>query len=66
MLVEIDKTGRDHQAGCIHFQLATQRAGRDRGDLAASDADAAHGIQAGFGVHHAAMLQNDVVGLRGE
>ena len=34
------------------------------GDLAVFDADMAHGVKTGFGVHHAAVRDDDVIGRR--
>ncbi len=66
MLVQIDEAGRDDEVFRIDFQLASQRTRGDDGDSSAVDAHAAHGVEAGFGVHHAAVLENNVVRLRGE
>ena len=66
MLVQIDEAGRDDQVFRVDFQLASQRTRGDGGDLPAVDADAAHGVEAGFGIHHASVLENNIVSLRDE
>jgi hypothetical protein len=64
--MQIDESWRDDETGGVDVNLAAQPVGRDYGDFMSGYADAAHGIEAGLGVHHPAALEDDVVGLRGE
>ena len=66
MRMGINKSGCDHQAVGVDLYLAAQWAGGNRDNLLAIDSDAAHSIEAGFGVHHPPALQDDVIGLSGQ
>jgi hypothetical protein len=61
--MQVDETGRDHQAGRVDHPPAGERFGGNARDPVASDADVADCVEAGFGVHDTAAGQYDVVGL---
>jgi hypothetical protein len=39
---------------------SAQRLGRDADNLSVADADVAHGIHAGFGIHDASAFQHEI------
>src|SRR5882762_10127355 len=58
VLVQIDESGSDDQAVAVNDTPPAQRFGRDADNLPVADADVAHGIEAGFGVHDASALED--------
>jgi hypothetical protein len=61
MLVQVNEAGRYHQPLHVHHFAAGQRCRRNRGDLAASDADETHRVQVRRRFHHPAVGQHHVV-----
>jgi hypothetical protein len=66
VLVEIDETGRDHQAGGVDGGAAFERGGGNGLDLAGGDAQMANGVEAGFRIDYAAVANDEVVLLGAE
>ena len=59
--MQVDESRSDDQAGGMDDAASAQRVGRDADDLSVADADVAHGIQAGLGIHDASAFEHEVV-----
>ena len=66
VLVQVDEAGGDDESGGVDDAASGERVGGDAGDLAVADADVAHGVETGFGVHDAPAFEDEVILLRGE
>lgn len=64
--VQVDEAGRDDEGGDIEDDGPLQRLGGDGLDLPGGDADIAHRVQPGLGIHDPSPGQDQVVlhGLR--
>ena len=61
MLVQVDEAGGDDVAGRVDDARALERSRRHRFDHPAADADVAHGVEPRFGIHDAAVGDDQVV-----
>src|SRR6185369_3332244 len=61
MFVEIDEAGSDDQPLRVDGSLAGQRLFRNRCDFSSAQSDVAIGIEAGFGIHYAAVGNDYIV-----
>ena len=59
--VQVDEAGRDDEAGGVDLALRRAQIGADGGDGAAGDRHIADLVEAGFGVDHAAISDQQVV-----
>ena len=66
VFVQIDEAGRDDQSFGIEGGFAKQRSGRNRADFSANDSHISLLVQAGLGIHHAAVGNHHIknLGLR--
>ncbi len=65
VLVQVNESGSDHQPAGMDDAASAQRLGRDADDLSVADADVAHSIQAGFGIHDTSAFEHQIVLLCG-
>jgi hypothetical protein len=65
VLMQIDESRSDYQAGDMNDTQSAERIGRDTGNLSVADADVAHPIQTGFRIHDASALEDEIVLLGG-
>ena len=65
VLVKVNESGSDHQPGGMDNPASAQRFGRDADNLSVTDANVAHGIQAGFGIHDTSAFEHQIVLLCG-
>lgn len=63
MGVEVDEARGHHQALDVDHLAAGQRGARDRRDRVPVDADPPNGVEAGLGIDHPSLGQDEVVGL---
>jgi hypothetical protein len=61
MLVQIDKSGRNRKARGVDDAFARERLCGNANNSAIADADIAHGVEAGFGVHDAPAFEDKIV-----
>src|SRR5215469_15841974 len=66
MLVQIDESRRDVEPCRVNHALAAECRRRNARDLAVANADGAHRIEPGFGVHDASAFDHDVELLSGK
>lgn len=64
--VEIDETGCDQNPADVHYVASFERRRRDGFNAFAANSDVTDGVEAGFGIHHAAVGEHGVVGLAEE
>ena len=62
VFVQIDKSGRNHEALRINRLLALQRLTRNRSDLASADSYIPHRVESRLWIHHSSIRDDDVVG----
>ena len=65
VLVQVNESGSDHQPAGMDNTAAAQRLGRDADNLSVADADVAHGIHAGLGIHDPSAFEHEIVLLCG-
>ena len=65
VLVQVNESRSDHQPAGMDDAASAQHLGRDAHNLSVADADVAHGIHAGFGIHDASAFEHEIVLLRG-
>jgi len=58
VLVQIDKPRRHHQSGGLYHAPALQRLIGNTRDPAVTNADVAHGVKAGLGIHHPSAFEH--------
>jgi hypothetical protein len=61
VLVQINKPRRDHQSAGMNKAPSAQGLGRNAANLSVADADVAHGIHAGFGIHDASEQEIELL-----
>ena len=61
MDVQVNKARCNDEPGCVDHARSREHILANRLDVAIADAHVAHGVQAGFRVHHPAALQNQVI-----
>jgi len=65
VLMQVNESGSDDQASGMDDTASAERVGRDADNLAVEDANVAHGIEAGFGIHDTSAFEHEVELLRG-
>src|ERR1700690_1813146 len=65
VLVQVNESGSDHQPAGMDDTAPGQRVGRDANNLPVADANVAHCIEAGFGVHDTSAFEYQIVLLCG-
>jgi len=65
VLMQINESGSDYQTAGLDDAASVQGFGRYADNLSVADANIAHGIHAGFGIHDASTLEHEIVLLRG-
>jgi hypothetical protein len=64
MLVQVNESWSDHQATGVDNTASAQQLGRDAVNPPVTDANGAHSVEAGFGIHDASAFEHEIVLLR--
>ena len=65
VLMQVNESGRNDQVSGMDDPASGELAGRNTDNLAVEDANVAHGIEAGFGIHDTSAFEHEVELLRG-